>query len=229
MPRIPSLYIKFDLPITAQQIRTFRGAVAQKVGWQHDRFHNHQANGEVLYRYPLVQYKRIGGHAALLALGPAVEDIHHLFQQKHWELDLAGKPVKFSIDTLMMQPYQVEVWDHLFKYRLRNWLGLNEKNYQKYQALDKEGQKQMLQKILTGNLLSMAKGLDWYVEKPIVCYLDEIEGPFRLNAKGLPMMAHHLEIRTNVSLPFPIGLGKMASLGHGTVSKINQPQAEENT
>lgn len=227
MPRIPTLYVQFDLPLKAWQLNAFRGAVASKVGWQHDLFHNHSPNGKVQYRYPLVQYKRIAGKAALLALGEGVEEMQQLFQQKHWDLDIQGEPQQFQVDTLRMQPYQISTWDHLFQYKIRNWLGLNDKNYQRYQSLTPEEQKLMLQKILTGNILSMAKGLGWYVDQAIHCEIDEMQGPFWQKARNVTMLGHNLSFRCNVSLPFPIGLGKMASLGHGTVSKINQTRPQE--
>lgn len=62
------LVVTFANDLPAHDLSLFRGAVISTVGQEHVLFHNHQGD-KLRYSYPLVQYKRIGGKAALVCLG----------------------------------------------------------------------------------------------------------------------------------------------------------------
>ncbi len=69
--KIKYILLTFSSPISTNQLEGFRGAIIQQVGGD-SFYHNHVETGYA-YRYPLVQYKRIGGHAALLVISEAVD------------------------------------------------------------------------------------------------------------------------------------------------------------
>jgi hypothetical protein len=48
------------------------------------------------------------------------------------------------------------------------WIALNEKNYSIYKSLRKDEQKIFLEKILVGNILSMLKGLNIFIDFKII-------------------------------------------------------------
>ena len=106
----------------------------------------------------------------------------------------------------------------MFTYHLRKWLPLNQENYAKYMAMESLADKYaMLEKLLTGNILSMAKGLGVHFERQVECKITAMEEPRLIVYKGVKMMAFDAEFKSNVSLPDYVGLGKGVSLGFGMV------------
>lgn len=52
------LSVTFDTHLDPWDLPKFRGAIARKVGLEHEWFHNHDnENGGYHQRYPLIQYK----------------------------------------------------------------------------------------------------------------------------------------------------------------------------
>jgi len=101
---------------------------------------------------------------------------------------------------------------------LSDWLPLNQDNYTKYNAItDDNEQIQFLNKILTGNVLSFAKGIDWTIDKSIITKIDTIDRIKTLRIKGVPRVVFNVSFKTNISMPISIGLGKNVSLGYGVV------------
>lgn len=231
MKKIRSLLVRFDAEIQANQLSAFRGAIAKKVGWENELFHNHKSDGGFLYRYPLIQYKRIGGKPAILCLEEGVDDLHLLFQQRDWSISLIGNKMPLKIDELNLRSVVFQVWDQIFNYRLYNWVGLNPKNHEKYKQLKPEERPDFLKRILIGNIISLAKGIQWDVDKQIVLSVDDIVSEHLVQVKGVPLQAFHLNFSCNVSLPPFIGLGKSTSLGFGTTTLRKTPknQLDENS
>jgi Cas6b N-terminal domain len=86
MKNLRILQVAFDTEIQPYELPYFRGAVARKVGIEHEWFHNHDnTNGGTHNRYPLIQYK-LDTHKGqmrpmLLCLDEAIEEAHHFFSQ----------------------------------------------------------------------------------------------------------------------------------------------------
>jgi len=78
-------------------------------------------------------------------------------------------------------------------------------------------QLEFLEKILIGNILSFAKGIDWNIEKQIKLKIPKILRTNLLTIKDVKREAYTLNFTTNVFLPNHIGLGKNASMGFGVV------------
>ena len=108
----------------------------------------------------------------------------------------------------------------MFPYRfLTPWLALNEENHRKYQRLRSWNEKkEMLSKILIGNIIAMSKGLGYTVPAPIEVELGRLrEVPARL--KGTPMIGFLGDFKVNFEIPDYLGLGKSVSRGFGTVKR----------
>jgi len=203
-------------------ISAFRGAIIEKVGRENLLFNHHIDNNTLLYRYPLIQYKSIRRKPAILCLGDGVDEIHKLFNKSSWEIDLRGKKTNLVIDNLNLNNFRLNIWDKSFDYRLYNWFALNEKNYQRYNSLTSEMDRmEMLERILIGNILAFAKGMDWHVEQEIRVRIREIRNTKQLKYKNTHLMAFDVNFSSNVFLPNFIGLGKGASHGYGVVQIIN--------
>lgn len=222
MKKIKYLTIHFKNEIGLREIPKFRGAVIESAGREHLLFHNHAGEG-LRYAYPLIQYKRIGSKAGLVCLEDGVHEVHAFFQGRPTTLRLGDRIITPEVERLQMNEITLQAWDKMFAYRLSNWLALKQENYDAYQAMPDEAERRrFLSTILRGNILSMAKGLGWHVDREIRVELQHV-GPLRLMAyKDNRLSAFDLRFRTNVWLPEFVGLGKGAALGFGMVQKDNQ-------
>lgn len=217
MKKVRTLLVHFENQISPQQISSFRGAIIARVGWENRVFHNHE-DDKLIYKYPLIQYKVIAKKASLYCLGEGVDEIHHFFGLRNWDIQLQDKKIALSIDRLDLNNVTLNIWDKYFHYTIYDWLALNADNYKKYQAIPGLAEKiQFLERLLTGNILSFAKGIGWHIEKPVKVQIKQIIREKMIRYKGVPLMAFDVAFAANVFLPNYLGLGKSASHGFGVV------------
>lgn len=218
MKKIRTLLVAFDNHLNSWETSAFRGAIIEKVGREHLLFNHHLEDKKYLFQYPLIQYKSIRKKPAILCLGEGVDEIHKLFNKPSWEIDLKGKKTDLVIENLNLNSFNLNVWSKSFDYRLYNWFALNENNYRKYSSLDNEIDRlEMLERILIGNILAFAKGMDWHIDKEIKVRIHAIKNTKQLKYKNTHLMAFDVDFSCNVFLPNYIGLGKGASHGFGVV------------
>ena len=229
MKKTRILEIIFDTEIAGRQISAFRGAIVKKAGLDNILFHNHTKNG-YRYSYPLIQYKRINKKAAIICVEQGVDEIYHLFNNSNWELNLNGEVFQMKIDKLYVNSFNLNVWDKFFYYRIFNWIALNPENHKKYQETDSLIERiQILENILTANILSFAKGVDWQLEKDkkIDLKITNILNEKTTKYKDIPRVIFDIEFKTNTFIPQHIGLGKSASHGYGVVYVAKQKLSSE--
>jgi len=222
MKKIRTLLVQFENELPAHKITAFRGAVVEKVGREHILYHQHKSDTEVLYTYPLIQYKIIHNKPCIICLGEGVDEIHKLFNHASWDINLLGDRMVLVIDRLDLNNQVLNIWDKKISYTIRNWMGLNADNYKKYLDLTEQSEMiDFLENILKANILSFAKGLKWEVEKPILLTITGIVSQQARKFKGISLITFDLDFQCNVSLPNYIGLGKSVSQGYGMVRSIN--------
>lgn len=213
------LLLRFANELRMSEIPLLRGAVLKLLEDRDDivLFHNHLDDGE-RYSYPLIQYKRIGGRAAMVCVGEGAEEIGKFFSAGSMDVMLGERAERLEVDTVRAYSVLMQVWEDMFTYHLRKWLPLNQGNYAKYMAMESLAERYaMLENLLTANILSMAKGLGVHFERQVECKITAMEEPRLIVYKGVKMMAFDAEFKSNVSLPDYVGLGKGVSLGMGTV------------
>jgi len=229
LKRIRYLTVRFDAEIQHYEIPAFRGAVVEKIGIEFPTFHNHLPDGQFLYRYPVIQYKQIGRNPAIICLEEGTDDIQQFFQQRTWDIRLGDRPLTLAVKNLRLHQYTLQAWEHTFRFTMHNWLALNETNYANYQATpDEINRLELLEKILTGNILSMAKGLDWRIDREVRVRILHCSPLRWLKFKGQLLAGFDLDFATNVFLPDWIGLGKGVSVGFGVVRRERQEHKRSN-
>lgn len=217
-----------EQPLKPSEIPSFRGAVIRKVGEDLDVFHNHKGSEGYVYRFPLIQYKLIHGKAALFCIEEGMEEVYRLFEGRKKNLVVNGKKVPLKLDKLNIASFTFNVWNRKFTYNIFNWLALNQKNFVILQSLhNEEEKKNFLARILVGNILSMAKTLNWHIEKTIEAQILDIMREKKVRFKSIPFTAFDVRFTTNVSLPEYIGLGKGASHGFGVIRKVKPTKKSE--
>jgi hypothetical protein len=221
LKRIRTLFVSFANDIGALPVTAFRGAVIEKVGRENLLFHHHLSDDTYLYKYPLIQYKKIGRQPGIFCIDAGVDEIHKLFGHRSWTIQLQGQPMDLKVDRLDMKTTNLNVWEKTFHYNLWNWQALNEENWKRYLELESMVEKiGMLEKILTANILSFAKGIDWHIDKPVKLVIKDVKLERNSRMKDIKVRTFELEFKCNVFLPDFMGLGKGVSKGFGTVRKI---------
>ncbi len=237
MKKIKTLRITFDTEIRNWEIPSFRGAMAKKVGYEHEWFHNHNNSGasskdtdfrgfssaQYHYRYPMIQYKtdRRGGklRPMLMCLGNCVDEAHKFFSQPDWDIEMRGSKRKLTIANLDVKQYNLQVWEDEFQYNLFNWLALNTDNYLKYRAMDSLAEKlTFLEHLLNQHVVALYKSLgislDFKANAKITEYRREKWIEYK---RGNKLLGFDLGFKANVFLPEYIGIGKGVSKGFGVV------------
>lgn len=215
--------VRFDMPLRRAEVTAFRGAVIAAAGREHTMFHNHMGEGYA-YRYPLIQYRTFGGRAALICLNEGVEEVQALFNGRFLADDvvLGGDnrgPV--GVEDIRVRELCLSELDTPVGYHLHDWLPLNQTNYREWQLLDTEQMRlDKLEAVLTGNIISFAKGVGWQIGRYFKVTIDP-ESVFSrpCRHKGQTLMAFSLDFAVDLFLPAGIGLGKGAALNHGVVSR----------
>lgn len=212
------LTIRFDLPIRYEELSKFRGAIINLTKEKNDFFHNHSETG-VIYRYPKIQYKKLGGKAALVCIDEGTEAIHDFFAGFHEPFIFGDNEVELKVEDIKASQYNIGVWDSSFDYKLANWLPLNQENYQKYNEVESYHEKiQILESVLLGNLLTFCEGIGLNAERPVKAAIKRIVSEKKIKYRGTLMQAYDVDIKTNLSIPNFIGLGKGSGLGYGVVT-----------
>ncbi len=221
------LRVHFDVEIAPYEVPAFRGAIVDKVGIENDLFHNHINKSQKInedeaqkfaYRYPRIQYKRIGKQPVILCVGEGVEEIHKFFEKQDWDIRIGNDILKMRIAKLDLNEFEMRVSENLHSYSIRNWVALNQQAYNQYQNLEGMIEKvAFLEKKLIGNILSFAKGIGWYIEEDIELKITDLPQLQVISYKKQKLQTFHVDFKTNVFIPKYIGLGAKTSVGMGTV------------
>jgi len=211
-----TLTLSGDRPIegTASQLR---GYFATKFN-EYLLLHQHLAD-KFLYRYPLVQYKFVDKHPMIIGINDGAKVLEEIFGQYH-EIRLGRSTYQIVDQQLAVreEPFGLSDKYHLYEF-VTPWIGLNQMNYVRYyQQPSSEARHQFLNQILTGNLLSLSKGVDYIVPDRIKCDSRLTAGKGRL--KDTNVMQFTGQFYTNFLIPDYLGIGKSVSRGFGAIKQI---------
>ncbi len=231
---VRTLTVYYDTDISSKEIPLFRGVVLKSLGDQANvLYHNHTGNNTFRYSYPLIQYKRLGGKAAIVCVEEGADIIGQFMSETPETILVGEKKLKCEVAKVTPTRMMVQTWKKPFSYYLNRWLPLNSKNYQLFMSTDDEKErKALLENILKGNLLSMLKGLGVYLENELMVIITQISNPYIVYNKGVALMAFNASFVSNLSIPNNLGIGKNASIGCGVVhqqkSEIEKSQKDGN-
>ena len=202
------------------QIHKFRGFVGNTFK-EHDLIHNHDEKGNPLYRYPLIQFKLIEKMPAIIAITDRAVNI---FAELFMELDkivIEDTVIPVFEKDLKIEEVEFGYSDEIFMYEFASpWIGLNQKNFRKYNDAESDEKNQMLRRIMTGNILSMSKYLDCWLSRGQKIKIDHKLKEVKVNLKGKSMTGFSGIFKTNFIIPDGLGIGKFVSRGFGTVRRV---------
>ncbi|MBL7127531.1 MAG: DNA repair protein [Ignavibacteria bacterium] len=181
--------------------------------------HNHFEDGTQIYKYPVVQYKVVKGVPMLVGINEGAELLTSLFL-KIKELNIENKIYPVYSKNIENKNCETGLTNELHEYEFETlWMALNQYNHKRYIKLKKEKQKndisKLLDGILTGNILSFFKSINYHASENILIKSDLIEK--KTSFKNKSMIAFKGKFTTNVLLPDYIGIGKSVSRGFGCI------------
>lgn len=212
--------LSFETPLSSNvQGKDLRGAIA---GLYPDEslFHHHEREN-LIYTYPKIQYKRLRRKGVIVGLEKGATALG--------KTNLIGKTLRLRDEQYVVDGYKIAfekchlgTTDHPVSYRfLSPWIALNEKNYRTYQKTGSaDFRRELLRKILIGNILSMCKGIGYTASEQIFIEFLELKEK-HAKIKGNPMLAFLGTFATNFDIPSYWGIGKSTSRGFGTLLKVN--------
>lgn len=200
-----------------ENVSKLRGYIGNKFH-EYVLLHHHTEKG-TLYTYPRVQYKIIEGTPIIVGIEEGAKILKEIIDEIN-ELKLGRK--KYIVESIQMSQFNADFGKtrKKVKYKfLTPWLALNQKNYAKYKELKSwKEKKELLHRILIGNILSMCKSLGYTVKGKI--YAHSFLEYKMVEYKAIPHFAFMGEFTVNFILPDYVSIGKGASHGFGTVKKL---------
>ena len=216
---IRTLTVFYDTEISDREIPFFRGAVLKSLGSKADvLYHNHTGEGTFRYAYPLIQYKRLNGKAAITCVEEGVDLIGQILSDFCGPVMLGTRDAECHVEDVEAAKTAIEIQENLSEYSLSHWLPLNANNYAAYQKTEELVEKiKTLERVLTGNILSFLKGVNIHIDEQLKVVITDIMSQRVVSYKKVKMMSFDTKFRANISLPSYIGIGKNASGGNGII------------
>jgi hypothetical protein len=216
--RIPVRYLVLhtDRPVS-ETGTNLRGYIGNRFP-EYPLLHHHLKRP--ILTYPRIQYKVIGGTPSILGIADGAAVLKDISDEI---TELVFTTGRYSVTSRVIHDHMIPISrvNDPIQYRfLTPWLALNQENYRKFGGIsDWKERKQFLNRILTGNLLSMAKGLGVVIEHELVVtsHLEKVPARF----KGVELTGFTGSFRVNLQVPEFFGIGKGVSQGFGTIRRVS--------
>jgi hypothetical protein len=210
--------LHWDNPVPGpahSRTRQLRGALAHAFRGD-SLFHQHDAAGRQIYRYPRIQYRWRHG-MGLVASWLDAADILPKLPWLDLELSLGEDRVRVTDAVIICSNAQFGVSTRLLHYWLASpALLFNQENYQRFQGLDAADRQQEQDRLLTAQLLTALRGLD--VSFPNRLYASLIDPQSRkCRYKQQELLGLAGRFVCNAVLPSGFAIGHAVSHGFGWV------------
>jgi hypothetical protein len=185
---------------------------------EHALLHQHVTD-KLIYKYPLIQYKMINRNPLVLGINEGADVLKEVYD-KFNEIKLGESTYSIMERGITLKSEEFGCADQILSYRfVTPWLALSQENYPKYLDASWEERKDLLRRILVGNLLSASKGLGYVAKEHIRLEVGRMQDEICL-LKGMKVTGFRGEFTTNFAIPDFMGLGKSVSRGFGAVTKL---------
>lgn len=215
------LTLTLNLPLHSGDIPGFRAAIAELVGLEHELFHGHNNDPEVLYQhnraYPLIQYAARRGRATLIGLGEGADALRQiLLPRLPGELHFAGQTRPINGMNMQERSVELQVLEQPQTFGLYGWLALNAENYAEWKAKATDTERiPLLNRALSGHLRALAERFEVPDYKSIQGTILRIDNQKKVRWHGTELVRFHVLAQANLSIPYGAGLGRAAAFGFG--------------
>ncbi len=206
-----------------------RGAIAGAFP-NNTLFHQHDENGKLLYRYPLIQYRwdtpkkedkgKKLGDGLIVGFGEAVDSLTQLFTSD-LNIKLGDTEMQTPEISCELRKCDLRIDTKLNEYFFRSpWIPLKQEKYEEFIKLSRNEQKTELNRIMVSNILMVARGLDIKFEETVYAIFQEKHRQI-CQYKDMKFQGFTGRLITNVNLPEDIAIGKKVAHGFGWIKTIN--------
>lgn len=217
------LQLTFDTPLQSFEIPKFRAAVIEKTKRQSDLFHNHAEGEGVIYRYPLIQYKIKDKKPCIICLREATDDIHFLLKERNYRMRIGSQFIDFEIEEARLKYEYLDIGDQWQFYNIHNWMPLNQEYYATYMKIQGVHERvSFLENLLRRQIAVFAESMEIKSDREVEVEILEVTHEKYIEYKNQFHLTFCINIRTNVTLPAYIGLGKGVSVGFGIVKSLDK-------
>jgi hypothetical protein len=214
--KILRLTLHSDAPMRGDAAK-LRGFFAASFN-EHALLHQHVTD-KLIYKYPLIQYKMLGGSPLVLGINEGAQVLREIYD-KFDEIKLGESKYSIMERGITLKSEEFGCSEEIFSYRfITPWLALSQENYPKYINASREERRDLLRRILVGNILSASKGLGYVAKEHIRLEIGRMQDEICL-LKGTKVTGMRGEFTTTFAIPDLLGLGKSVSRGYGAVVRL---------
>ncbi len=202
------------LQFTVDELRSF----FCKKSEDYTRLHR-DSQAIVIHRYPVVQCKQIKNSLRVIGIAQGAALL--------WEISVKDNEIRLGGNTCSISGRDPEIRNEAFSISgtlhtyefLTPWLALNQQNAKKFYDLKGKPERDLfMKKILTRNLITLAKSIDYNLHLPLTCECRIRFKRIRINHENVIVFLG--TFRTNLRIPDYLGIGQSVSSGFGTIRSI---------
>jgi len=213
--KILRLTLHSDAPMRGDAAR-LRGFFATTFN-EYALLHQHVTD-RLIYKYPLIQYKMLDGSPLVLGINEGSDVLKEIYD-KFSEIKLGESKYSIMERGITVKSEEFGCTEEIHSYSFATpWLALSQDNYPKYLNAGREEKKDLLRRILVGNLLSASKGLGYVAKEHIRLEVGQMRDEICL-LKGMKVTGIRGEFTATFAIPQFMGLGKSVSRGFGAVTE----------
>ena len=232
-----------NVPLRTFNIHKWRGAIIEKVlqnkevfenaGIRTDVFHNHNEkqwnDAKVskeqikLSRYPMIQYRSLGGNAGIFGVGEGAEALRIFESLDDASISVGGEEYT-SVDVRTQKnEWKPVLSDKLMTYSIRQWIPFSPVKFEQWKKNQRLLKRvELADRALFGHFFHMMDDLGVFVERNrLELFVSAIQHEQFVNCFGVKKMALDVEVMTNCMLTESIGIGQGVSLGFGKIKRID--------
>lgn len=211
------LTLRSDAPMHGDASK-LRGFFATSFN-EYSLLHQHVNVDELIYKYPLIQYKMLHQTPLVLGIEDGADVLKEIYD-KFDEIKIAQRKYAIVERGITLKLEEFGCTDDILSYRFATpWIALSQNNHQRYRDYNREERKELLRSIMVGNILSASKGLGYVVTERIKLDIGRIEEEM-CTLKGTSVIGFRGEFMANFMIPDFMGLGKSVSRGFGTIERL---------
>lgn len=208
-----------NVNLIPSQIHKFRGCIGN-IFKDYDIVHNHNSKGKSIYRYPLIQFKLINKVPVIIAITEEASNVLSNIFRKIDNIKIDNTIIPIFENNFKIENVNFGYSSEMVIYKFNSpWISLNSENYKKYIKSNANEKDLILKKILIGNILSMSKCLNHWLEKDQKIKVNYDIKEKEVFLKGKSMIGFEGIFKTNFLIPDYLGIGKSISRGFGSVKQ----------
>jgi hypothetical protein len=179
----------------------------------------HRNDAGFIHRYPVLQCKQIRGDLMVTGVCQGADCLYRITLEQT-ELGAGESACLITARDPAIRSERFGISDDVITYEfLTPWLALNQQHAKKFYDLSGKPQRDaFMHNLLTDQLQTLAKSLDYDETAPISC---DVKVRFRRDRIGRENMMVFLgRFQTNLRIPDYLGIGRSVSAGFGTIKRI---------